>query len=328
MASRPDSEHIRRMEAILAQNSRSLVFAQLADAYRSEGRLEEAIHICREGLTHHLNYASAYMVLGRSYKEQGALLAARDAFQRILDLDPESVLAHRFLGEIAESQGDISEALNAYKAALTLRPFDKEVRAAVERLQTITPAETLPSRGPETPPEAPSVEPEPPAAATMPLEPPEVHRPAPPDVKQPLATETLADLYAAQGVYNQAVDIYARVMAAAPDRKDLAQKHQDTLTRARETVESETSTSGKGYEALSLLEAWRDAFRTLKDDREPSTRLLEDWRDAFRNLKDHRDETASNVFRKVETAREEPVALLEAWRDAFRRLKTARGGLG
>lgn len=327
MASRPDSEDIMRMKAILAQNPRSLLFAQLADAYRREGRLEEAIHICQEGLTHHLNYASAYMVLGRSYKEQGALLAAQDAFQRVLDLDPESVLAHHFLGEIAESQGEISEALKAYKAAFTLHPFDKQVRAAVERLQALTTAETLPSKGAKAPP-ALSVEPGLLAAATMPPAPHEIHRPAPPDDKQPLATETLADLYAAQGLYDQAADIYARVMAGAPDRKDLVQKHQDILTRAREALESEASTSGKGSGALSLLEAWRDAFRTLKDDREPSTRLLEAWRDAFRKLKDQRDETASNAFRKVETVREESVVLLEAWRDAFRRLKSARGGIG
>jgi len=327
----PNSEQIRRMEARLAQNPRSLIFAQLADAYRQGGRLEEAIRTCEEGLSQHQNYASAYMVLGRAYKEKGGVLPARDAFRRVLDLDPESVLAHHFLGQIAEAQGEIPEALSAYQAALTLHPFDKDVRASVERLRASTAAAALLSERPDVSPRASLSAREPVTAMPAPWEDREVAPASPPHDADLLATETLADLYAAQGVYDQASEIYARLMTGAPDRKDLAQKHQDTLARARETVASETSAPVSGDEALSLLEAWRDAFGALKRDREGSTGLLEAWREAFRKLKDHRGgrtsagETASHVFREAETAREEPVAILVAWRDAFRRLKTARG---
>ncbi len=313
MASLPAIEHIKQMETTLAQNPRSLVFAQLADAYRREGRLEEAIQICQEGLAHHVTYASAYMVLARSYKEKGDLLPAREAFQRVLGLDPESVLAHHFLGEIAEARDEIPEALDAYRAALIFHPFDKEIRAAVERLQARTEGEVR-----TVPPEVPKRLQEPPASET-----------------EPLATETLGDLFAAQGLHDQAAEIYGRVMAETPDREDLADKHQDALTRGQGPVGRETTASiGRDDEALRLLEAWRDTFARLRTSREGSPELLEAWRDAFRKLKEHRQErikpheTQSDAFGNLESRRGEPVALLEAWRDAFRKLKSARGGTG
>ncbi|MFQ5802038.1 MAG: tetratricopeptide repeat protein [Candidatus Methylomirabilales bacterium] len=309
----PDIEHIQQMETTLAQNPLSLVFAQLADAYRRGGRLEQAIQLCQEGLTHHVTYASAYMVLGRSLKEKGDLLAAREAFQRVLRLDPESVLAHHFLGEIAEARDEFLEALDAYRAALIFHPFDKEIQAAVERLQARTEAQAR-----AVPPEAPAVH----------------QGPSPPQA-EPLATETLGDLYAAQGLHEQAAEIYGRVMADTPDREDLAYKHQDALAHGQEPVGRETSASlGRDEEALHLLETWRDTFARLRTGREGSAELLEAWRDAFRKLKKHREErfqpreTQRDAFGKLESRRGEPVALLEAWRDAFRRLKSPRGGTG
>ncbi|MFQ5533139.1 MAG: tetratricopeptide repeat protein, partial [Candidatus Methylomirabilales bacterium] len=99
--------HIERLRSKVASDPRSLVFAQLADAYRKGGRLDEAIEVCDKGLRHHPNYASAHLVLGRAYQEKSDLLAARDAFQRVLGLDPENVMAQRFLGEIAEARGEV-----------------------------------------------------------------------------------------------------------------------------------------------------------------------------------------------------------------------------
>ena len=49
----------------------SRVFAQLADAYRKTGMLDEAIEVCVEGLKVHPSYNSARVVLGRAYLEKG-----------------------------------------------------------------------------------------------------------------------------------------------------------------------------------------------------------------------------------------------------------------
>ena len=310
MSSVPNLDYVEQMEAKLAENPRSLVFAQLADAYRRGGRLDEAIQVCQEGLTHHSNYASAYMVLGRSYKEKGDLLAARSAFQRVLDLDAESVLAHDFLGQIAEAQSEIQEAVHSYRAALILHPFDKKIRAALERLQTRLEGDVT-----KTPPPAAEVRPEPP----------------PPE---PVATETLGDLYAAQGVHDQAADIYARVMSETADREELAHKYEAARARSQDLAASEIPDSREGGETLDLLEAWRTAFARLRVERPEATGLLEAWRDAFRKLREQGGgpvqlpETPGGAGGLMQSSRREPVELLEAWRNAFRRLRAAREGTG
>ncbi len=305
-------EKIERLQAKLAAEPQSLVFAQLADAYRKQGRLEEAIQICQDGLDHCANYASAYMVLGRAYNERGDFLPAREAFQSVLRLDPESVPAHKFLGRVAEALNETPEALAAYRMALILHPFDKEVRAAVERLETpaVGGVETVATEvaEPQREPPAPQAEP-----ATTPLEsalpeaPPVGQEPAERQT-EPLTTETMAGLYAAQGLYDRAADIYARLVVEAPERGDLAEKYRAVVSHLEKRTGAPTLASPAIEELLERLEAWRKTFQRLKRRRQPQIELLEAWRNAFQRLR---------------VRRKGPIGLLQAWRDAFRKLRAA-----
>jgi phosphoglycolate phosphatase-like HAD superfamily hydrolase len=121
----------------------------------------------------------------------------------------------------------------------------------------------------------------------------------------------MAGLYAAQGLYDRAADIYGRLAAEAPDREDLAEKHREALVHLEEKGGRQAPASPSTQQAVQLLEAWRDAFRQVRRRQRVPVELLEAWRDAFRRLRPRR---------------RGPVELLEAWRDAFRRLRTAGGG--
>lgn len=324
-------ETIERCQAKLAADPHSLAFAQLADAYRKQGRLEEAIRCCQDGLSHAANYASAHMVLGRAQQAKGDLLAAREAFQWVLQLDPESVQALKFLGQIAEARNEAPDALASYKMALVLHPFDKEIRATVARLEGQAATEVEP-----TAPEMAAVGTEPAGLEVEFLSTDtavEAPSPAPAEVSaeptipdpEPLATETMAGLYAAQGLYDRAADIYGRLVGEFPDREDLAEKYRETLTHCEERATRQSSSSADG--ALFLLETWRDVFRQLRrrekvsvaplETRQPRQTeeapvvLLQAWRDAFRRLR--------------LGGQQGPLQVLESWRDAFRRLRTARG---
>ncbi|MFQ5881729.1 MAG: tetratricopeptide repeat protein [Candidatus Methylomirabilales bacterium] len=236
---------IERYKAKLDQDPHSRVFAQLADAYRKAGMLDEAIQVCQKGLSQHPNYASAYIVLGRAYFEKGDLPVAQEAFQRVLHLDPDNLLVHRFLGQLAEARDEIPEAIVAYRAALALNPFDKEIRAALEQLESRSPVQEE-SAAPEVSERRPE---------------------APPPEAEPLATETLADLYAAEGFYDRAIEIYEKLRAADPEREDLNRKYREALahTQAEGAAEPRpTPDSQGGHELIQLLEAWHEAFRSLK----------------------------------------------------------------
>ena len=54
-----------KLQKKLEKEPNSLIFTQLAEEYRKEGLLQEALRVCQDGLRRHPNYWSARVVLGR-----------------------------------------------------------------------------------------------------------------------------------------------------------------------------------------------------------------------------------------------------------------------
>lgn len=239
MAQRPNrSAEIERHAAKLEKDPQSRVFAQLADAYRKEGLLEEAIRICRDGLVAHPTYASARVVLARALLEQGALEEAEAEFRRVLELAADNLVALRLLGDICGQQGRPGEARQLYERALRLNPLDRETQDRLAALpgeagppSTASAASPAVPLGPEgfEPAEAtgPAAghevslgeqgEAEPGEGAGEPedrspgTDSPEAWRPAVASQPDPLASKTLAGLYASQGHADVAASIYSQL---------------------------------------------------------------------------------------------------------------------
>jgi tetratricopeptide (TPR) repeat protein len=136
----------------------SRLFAQLAEELRKEGDLAEAVRVARQGLSHHPNYPSARMTLGRALLDSGDLASARREFETVLKGAADNILASRYLAECLEGLGQNADALARYKATLALAPGDKQVQAKIQALE----------KGAGTPPAARPAPPEPhaiPAAA-------------------------------------------------------------------------------------------------------------------------------------------------------------------
>jgi tetratricopeptide (TPR) repeat protein len=145
----------------------SRLFAQLAEELRKEGDLAEAIRVSRQGLSHHQNYPSARMTLGRALLDSGDLAAARREFETVLKGAPDNILASRYLAECLEGLGQTAEALARYKATLALAPGDKQVQARILALE----------KGPVAAAPAPPRAPDAPAAPVPPVPPPDVEAP-------------------------------------------------------------------------------------------------------------------------------------------------------
>ena len=130
------AEHFRidELKRRLDQDPSSIAFAQLAEALRRTGRIEEAIEACRGGLVHHPAYLSAHVTLGRALIEHGELEAARAELKEVLAAAPENLAAIRGLAEIHQQRGQQGEALEQYRRALTLAPHDADLEETVSRL--------------------------------------------------------------------------------------------------------------------------------------------------------------------------------------------------
>ncbi len=230
---------------------RSRVFAPLADLYRKAGRLEEALEILQAGLADHPEYVSALVILGRCRLDGGEPAAAREAFARVLGLDPDNLVALKQSADLALAAGECEHAAALLARVVELDPTDE---GAEHRLAELRGAARPASAPPAPPPAAESAsapaleQAAPPAALAEPPAPPAppapdpvappvaageaaaapgdqaaLAAPAPPAAeRQAFATKTLAEIYLAQGYREKALGVLRQIHERHPERADVA----------------------------------------------------------------------------------------------------------
>ncbi len=107
MSENPRIEELRRR---VQADPTSIAFAALAEEYRRAGRFEEAVDVCRTGLTRHPAYLSARVTLGRALIELNQLDEAKMELDQVLSIAPENLAAIRALVEIDEKMGMAAES--------------------------------------------------------------------------------------------------------------------------------------------------------------------------------------------------------------------------
>ncbi|UCF80348.1 MAG: tetratricopeptide repeat protein [Acidobacteriota bacterium] len=160
-----DEEKIlESLRARWKQDPTSRVFAQLAESCRRTGKLEEAVEVCRDGLKHHPQYASAHVTLGRALLGLEKRDEAGKALEQALTLSPANLVANRALGDLYREQGKFGLALERYRMVKELNPLDRDIEAlaaqcevrltgAEETAQEATTDEQAQTAASETPPE-------------------------------------------------------------------------------------------------------------------------------------------------------------------------------
>ncbi len=165
---------IEEFEKRLQADPNSRMFVQLAEEYRKEGLLENAVEICEEGLKKHPQYPSARVALGRALLESESFDRAAEEFETVLAQVPDNILANKFLGETYHRMGRLDEALQKYQIAQTLAPEDTELEGKIQAARDESAGGAPAPLAPETPPpqfQTPSSAgslPEPPAMPSMP----------------------------------------------------------------------------------------------------------------------------------------------------------------
>jgi tetratricopeptide (TPR) repeat protein len=135
----PDNDvhkEIEQLEQRFAENSKGLVFAHLADAYRRAGDYAKAEGLVLHGLQGHPNYISAYNVLGRVYLDSERFSDAHEQFSKVLELDPQNLVALRALGDLALRGGRLDDAQSWYERMLQIDPRNAAAQEALDRLES------------------------------------------------------------------------------------------------------------------------------------------------------------------------------------------------
>ena len=125
-----------QLQRKLQVSAESPGFARLADVLRCEGRLEEAIQLCQDGLRLRPQQLTGCVVLGKCLVDSGRLEEAREQFETALRLDARCLSALHFLAHIMEKLQWQEAAAGYYRSILAVEPWDSEIRALLGPPQT------------------------------------------------------------------------------------------------------------------------------------------------------------------------------------------------
>jgi tetratricopeptide (TPR) repeat protein len=205
------TSEINELKKKLEENPDSPVFVPLADAYRKQGNLQEALNVCKKGLEKNPANTNARVVLGRVYKEQGKIEDAAAELKKVLEVDPENLMAHSSLGAIYMEKNDYQAAIEEYQEILTLNPDDEETQTSLKKAIERAAGEQKAAKSPKKEPGV-GIEKKPP-------------------VKESTATLTIAELYLKQGHFDKAIEIYQELLADDPQNLMFRQKLAEAVDR-------------------------------------------------------------------------------------------------
>jgi len=242
------SPRIVKLQQDLATNPRS--FVPLVHAYLQSDQLGEAIRFASKGVRDYPDYVAGWGVLGQVCIRKKDVSGAKEAFQRVIALNPSHVQAHKQLALLCKEEGKTALARQSLKKVLEIDPSDREAKAALAEW-------TIPE----------------PSVAPSDADTPGAHEDValPPAVVSPI----LAALYAHQGHHKEAAAVYRAlaIQDSSDDRKSegVAWTPSDTVRLRQAGPASEgvpqADPPGPNARRLRRLRKWLSAIQAEKAGR-------------------------------------------------------------
>jgi tetratricopeptide (TPR) repeat protein len=105
----------------------SRIFLQLAEEYRHQGRIKEALAVLDRGLQEHPGYLSALVAKGRCHLELGEGEAARSVLERVVKQDATQMVANKLLVRAYLDTGELERARERLDLYSLLNDSDPEI---------------------------------------------------------------------------------------------------------------------------------------------------------------------------------------------------------
>ncbi|MGF1509550.1 MAG: tetratricopeptide repeat protein [Myxococcota bacterium] len=123
---------IADLELRFAQEPESQAFIPLCEAYLEQGRLMEAMVVCRKGLKTHPKVEVAQVLLARILKAQNKLDRSLTELDKAISAHPKSAPALSLRGEVRLARGDENGAMQDFREVLELDPAQEVARRELE----------------------------------------------------------------------------------------------------------------------------------------------------------------------------------------------------
>lgn len=106
---------------ITASNESDVNTLDLAFELADEGKLDEALRICHDFISKHIDSSKAYYLCGVIYDTKGDIDKADESLHKAIYLDPHNIEALVHLSLIAEQRGNYDEAIRLKQRALRVQ---------------------------------------------------------------------------------------------------------------------------------------------------------------------------------------------------------------
>ncbi len=221
---------IAKYEEKVRTNPLSPEFAKLANYYLINGNVKESVDLLKVGLTFYPNYVTARLLLGKCYLANRYFFDAKKLFEQLLADNPEMEIAKKYLdiandltkNEVSRRHDDDiipklefkAPVFNDYDFSYNLFPsYDIE-----DFISTKSPAENLEDSNEYK--EFKDVVASPYFFKRENAKPAYEKKRLKNKFEVKIITETLADIFAKQGNYFDAIEAYTHLLKIKPERKE------------------------------------------------------------------------------------------------------------
>lgn len=115
----------------------SRIFLQLAEEYRHQGRVKEALDVLDRGLKEHPGYLSALVAKGRCHLELGEPVPAKAVLERVVKQDATQMVANKLLVRAYLETGEPERARERLDLYSLLNDSDPEIEELRRRLRAM-----------------------------------------------------------------------------------------------------------------------------------------------------------------------------------------------
>ena len=126
---------IEKLKERVDKDPNSKLFVPLAEEYKKEGMLDEAVSVLLGGIERQPGYMSARVSLGKIYLEKGMVNQARSEFENVTKSIPDNLYAHKKLAEIYRDLGEKELSIRSYKTVLKLNALDDDAISNLRDLE-------------------------------------------------------------------------------------------------------------------------------------------------------------------------------------------------
>jgi len=179
-----------------------------AERFLNEGKYSRTVEICKQHLPEDTHLVSGWIVYAKALFFAGQIELAEENFYRVLAHDPDNLVSLKFLGDIKFRQGDEISAMANYTRLLEIAPFCCGLKSPLKRKTETATKTVILQRKPEK------------TAINKESNLREI----------PFYTETVGDIYLAQGHTRLAANVY---------RSLIEKKHNPQLVDKLEKIEKE-----------------------------------------------------------------------------------------